>query len=131
MGSPDIHQHFFGRNPNKKRDGIRRDNLKSFKGILGVDISAVLHRALRTQTGSAVFDMEPKVPLYDAVSKVMDYVRSLISFREGGAKELILFMDGRSHPMKNMSGREHKRDMALNELNNIYEFGYCTPATTF
>jgi len=111
---------------NEKRDGQRQSQLKDLKGTIGVDASGWFHRSVHTQKGAAVYDMNPKVPLFDAFDKFMTLLNSVINTRENGEHEVILFMDGRSHPLKEANEgkrREQRLNTALNELKNIYEHG--------
>ena len=78
MGPCNLYKEFIGRNDNEKRDGKRHYQLKDLKGTIGVDASGWFHRSLHTQKGAAVFDMDPKVPLFDAFDKFMSILRSVI-----------------------------------------------------
>jgi len=100
MGPHNLHKEFICRNMNEKRDGQRQSQLKDLKGTIGVDASGWFHRSVHTQKGAAVYDMNPKVPLFDAFDKFMTLLNSVINTRENGEHEVILFMDGRSHPLK-------------------------------
>ena len=120
MGPRQLHTEFIGRNDKNKRDGQWQHNITDFPGTAGIDISGPMHKKLSTQKGAAVFDMEPKVPLYNAVSFIMKDLRSLLGL---GVKNLIVFLDGRSHPMKEATeaGREAKRQNNMTELLDIYK----------
>ena len=73
-----------------------------------------------TQTGAAVFDMEPEVPLFDALNGVMKDLRFLTVTCQ---KEVVVVFDGRAHPMKGSeeSSREQDRKDSIAALKSIYD----------
>ena len=48
-------------------------------GVIGADASGAMHRKIGSVKGAAVFDMNPNVPLCDAVTVMMKDMRSLKS----------------------------------------------------
>ena len=88
MGPKQFHKYFIYCNDHEKRDGACQDNI--------ADASGAMYRKMGTVKGDAAFDMNPKVPLCDAVSALMKDTRSL---KNRGNKDVMLFFDGRSCPM--------------------------------
>lgn len=126
MGPRNFHADFICRKHNEKKDDIRQSQLKDLKGKIGVDASAWFHRSIHTSHGSAVFDIDPKVPLFDAFSAFMSTLQSVLSTRENGVEDVILFLDGRSHPLKKANEGKRREELvkdALNRLRLIYEHG--------
>ena len=119
MGPRQLHSHFICRDTHHKRDGRWIENIKRISGSIGVDISGIMHRKMGTQSGAAVFDMEPEVPLFDALNGVMKDLRFLTVTCQ---KEVIAVFDGRAHPMKGSeeSSREQNRKDSIAALNSIY-----------
>ena len=120
MGPLQFHSHFIKRNDHEKRGGEKQHNIGDVPGRIGIDISGLMHRKLGTPTGAAVFDMEPKVPLYDAVEYVMKELRCL---QQLGNKDVTVFLDGRDHPMKAATETQRREDRAAAEgkLVKVYE----------
>eukprot|EP00956_Cyclotella_meneghiniana_P014527 scaffold21787_cov46-Cyclotella_meneghiniana.AAC.1 len=73
-----------------------------------------------TQSGAAVFDMDPEVPLFDALNGVVKDLRFL---KVTCQKDVVAVFDGRAHPMKGSeeSSREQHRRDSIVALNSIYE----------
>lgn len=89
-------------------------------GRIGIDISIIMHRKMATKSGSAVVDMDPEVPLFEALRGVMKDLRFL---KQTCGKDVTVFFDGRAHPMKAAEemNRRQNRARALEELKNIYQ----------
>ena len=120
MGPKNLHSDFICRNLHHKRDGKWIHNITDIPGRIGVDLSIIMHRKMGTKSGAAVFDMQPEVPLYDALQAVMKDLRFL---RQTCGREVTVFFDGKSHPMKGGEeiARQQARELALDDLQTIYK----------
>jgi len=80
-----------------------------------------MYKSATTVKGAAPFDMEPMVPLYDAVHNTMAKIHSVLD--KGANDRLIVFIDGLLPPLKEVGAgttRGSKRMKALNRLKEIY-----------
>lgn len=114
MGPKQLHLHFIGRKTKKDEDRWTH-NIADIPGRIGVDISGMMHRKMGTQRGAAVFDMNPEVPLFDALGGIMKDMRFLR--QTCGGRDVTIFLDGKSHPMKSSEEtvRQQKREQAVKE----------------
>ena len=97
MGPKQFHKDFVGRDKFDKHDGKCIYNIDQIPGRIVIDVSGQFHRKMGTSRGAAPADMDPEVPLFEAVNAVVKDLRSLAN---RGKREVIVFLDGRSHPMK-------------------------------
>jgi len=100
------------------------DILADEQGYVGLDASGTMYKSATTVKGAAPFDMEPIVPLYDAVHNTMAKIHFVLD--KGAKDRLIVFIDGLLPPMKEVGAgttRGTKRMKALNRLKEIYKDG--------
>ncbi len=114
MGANDFHTCFVGRTRQQKKDGTH--NLDDISGVTGIDGSMIIYNGLKTDLGSAVFDIEPRVPLFSAFQKVMRDIKSICC----NGREVIMFLDGREHPVKRAGKNRNGRQEAIEELRVEY-----------
>ena len=121
MGPRQFHKDFVGRDQyDKTEEGKCHLRIEDIPGDrLGVDASGIMYRKMGTPRGAAPFDMTPEVPLFEALNAVIKDLRSLSSRSK---KEITIFLDGRSHPMKagEEKIRNSERVASAEELQAIY-----------
>ena len=128
MGPTNFHTKFICRNDHEKRNNKRQHNLADIlagtQGNVGLDLSCTIYNCLCTVRGAGPFDSVPKVPLYDALNKIMAKVQSVVDM--GAKNRLMVFVDGLPPPMKEAGAgttRESRRNTALERLDDIYSNG--------
>jgi hypothetical protein len=97
MGVQDLHSHFINRSSYEKRDNKPQHSLSELDGPVGIDVSTIMYRHLRTALGSAVIDVEPAVPLYHAFHEITNTIMLLTGKHK---LDIVLCFDNKPHPMK-------------------------------
>jgi hypothetical protein len=127
MTITDLHTKVIDRPSHEMKDGKVHNNLDEInaEAPMGHDISGALHRAVHSKRGCAVFDTEPKVPLYAAFDQI---IKSIHKSRKLQNKQLFLCFDGKQNPMKARTDakREAARQKAGKELTTLYSSGCAT-----
>jgi 5'-3' exonuclease len=117
MFPPDFQTKFVGRTQQQRKDGTH--NISEIPGVIGIDGSGMIYNALKTELGSAVFDVSPKVPLYNAKQKFVKDINCVTR----NDREAIMFLDGRPHLVKRAGENRTSRQEAMQRLCNEYNLG--------
>ena len=122
MGVQDLHSHFIKRASHEKKNNKPQNSLTELDGPVGIDVSTIMYRHLRTTLGSAVIDVKPAVPLYHAFNEITKTITLLMDKHK---LDIVLCFDNKSHPMKanTQTSRRLDRLQNLDDLQRLYQLG--------